>query len=184
MPTGTSVKRATPLIIRAAERFIGLGLVGRFASTAHFGSHRDGRIFPMEFCMKKALLLLVVSLGLLAQDLPLNVQVKFLRIMMSSAGQYGVACLDATTKARLESVGLNVGPQFKLGVATSEEEVKTLKKAGKLVIVNNPAWLTAGAGVAITSVDGKPQITLNAANIKASGVTVSDTLIKMSNGNQ
>jgi len=134
--------------------------------------------------VKKAILLALVSMGIYAQDLPLNTQVKFLRIMMSSAGQYGIACPDAATKARLESVGINIGPTFKLGFATSEEEVKALKKAGKLVIVNNAVWLSSGASIAITSQDGKPQIMINAANIKASGVTVSDTLIKMGNGTQ
>ena len=134
--------------------------------------------------VKKSLLLLMLPFALQAQELPLNVEVKFLRIMMSSAGQYGLACPDAATKAKLESVGLNIGPAFKLGLASSEDEVKALKKAGKLVIVTNPAWLAAGASVAITSQDGKPQITLNTANIKASGVTVSDTLIKMGNGTQ
>jgi hypothetical protein len=138
----------------------------------------------MEVCVKKAILLALVSMGIYAQDLPLNTQVKFLRIMMSSAGQYGIACPDAATKARLESVGINIGPTFKLGFATSEEEVKALKKAGKLVIVNNAVWLSSGASIAITSQDGKPQIMINAANIKASGVTVSDTLIKMGNGTQ
>lgn len=134
--------------------------------------------------MKKALLLAMISLGVYAQDLPLNTQIKLLRIMMSSAGQYGIACPDAATKAKLESVGINIGPNYKLGLAMTEEEVKSLKKAGKLVIVNNSAWLSAGASIAVTSQDGKPQITLNAANIKASGVTLSDTLIKMANGNQ
>jgi len=134
--------------------------------------------------MKKVLMLALVSLGVYAQDLPLNTQVKLIRIMMSSAGQYGIACPDAAMKAKLESVGINIGPTYRLGLATSEEEVKSLKKAGKLVIVNNSAWLSAGASIAVTSVDGKPQITLNSANIKASGVTLSDTLIKMANGNQ
>ena len=134
--------------------------------------------------MKKVLMLALVSLGVYAQDLPLNTQVKLIRIMMSSAGQYGIACPDPAMKAKLESVGINIGPTYRLGLATSEEEVKSLKKAGKLVIVNNSAWLSAGASIAVTSVDGKPQITLNSANIKASGVTLSDTLIKMANGNQ
>ncbi len=134
--------------------------------------------------MKKALLLAMISLGVYAQDLPLNTQVKLLRIMMSSAGQYGIACPDAATRAKLETVGINIGPDYKLGFATSEEEVKSLKKAGKLVIVNNSAWLSAGASIAVSSQDGKPQIRLNTANIKASGVTLSDTLIKMANGNQ
>ena len=134
--------------------------------------------------MKRTLLLLLIPFGLFAQEVSLNFQVKFLRILMSSAGQYGIACPDAATAAKLESVGLNIGTNWKLGLASSEEEVKSLRKAGKLVIVTNPAWLSAGAGIAVTSVEGQPKILLNAANIKASGITLSDTIIKMGNGTQ
>jgi len=133
--------------------------------------------------MRKLPFLLLVPVALYAQEPSLNFQVKFLRILMSSCGQYGLDCPDAAMKAKLEGVGLNVAPTFKLALASSEDEVKSLKKAGKLVVVTNSAWLAAGAGVAVTSVDGKPQIRLDAANIKASGVTLSDTIIKMSNGN-
>jgi hypothetical protein len=134
--------------------------------------------------MKRALLLFLIPFGLFAQELSLNFQVKFLKILMSSAGQYGIACPDPAVAAKLESVGLNIAPNWKLGLASSEEEVKALRKAGKLVIVTNPAWLSSGAGIAVTSVDGQPKILLNAANIKASGITLSDTIIKMGNGNQ
>jgi hypothetical protein len=127
--------------------------------------------------------LLLVPVALYAQEPNLNFEVKFLRILMSSCGQYGLACPDPAMKAKLESVGLNIAPTFKLAFASSEEEVRSLKKAGKLVVVTRPEWLAAGAGVAVTSVDGKPQIRLDANNIKASGVTLSDTIIKMSNGN-
>jgi hypothetical protein len=134
--------------------------------------------------MNKSALLLLVPIALYAQEPTLNFQVKFLRIVMSSCGQYGVCVPDAATKAKLESVGLNVAPTFKLAFASTEDEVKSLKKAGKLVIVTNPEWLSAGASISVASVDGKPQIQLNAANVKASGLTLSDTLIKMANGNQ
>ena len=82
----------------------------------------------------------LVSAALCAQEPTLNFEVKFLRILMSSTGQYGLACPDAATKARLEGVGLNVAPTFKLGLATTEDEVRSLKKAGKLVVVTNPLW--------------------------------------------
>jgi len=133
--------------------------------------------------MKKFLLVLLIPFGLYAQDASLNFQIKFLKILMSSVGQYGITCPDAATKAKLESVGINIGPTFKLGLATSEDEVKSLKKAGKLVIVTNPAWLSAGGAISVTESKGKPQIRLDAANLKASGVALSDNIIKMANGN-
>ena len=136
------------------------------------------------FRMKRILLLLALSSAAFAQDAALNFQVKFLRVLMSSCSQYGIDCLDAATKDRLEHVGLNVGPQFKLGLATTEAEVKKLKAAGKLVVVTDSAWLADGGGIAVTNTNGKPQISINIANVKASGMVLSDTLIKMANGNQ
>ena len=65
--------------------------------------------------MKKIAFLLLAPAVLAAQEPSLNFEVKFLRILMSSTGQYGLACPDAATKARLEGVGLNVAPTFKLG---------------------------------------------------------------------
>ena len=132
--------------------------------------------------MKKLIPLLLLPFALQAQEPSLAFQVKFLKILMSSTSQYGVSCPDAATKAKLETVGINVGPEWKLALANSEAEVKAMKKAGKLVIVTNAAWMSAGAGIAVVDVDGKPQIKLNAANIKSSGVALSDTIIKMGNG--
>jgi len=132
----------------------------------------------------KALIVLgLATAGLFAQEPSLIFQVKFLRILMSSTGQYGIACPDAAMKAKLESTGINIAPTWKLALANTEEEVRAMKKAGKLVVVTNPAWLSIGGGIAVTDVDGKPQIRLNNANIKASGVVLSDTIIKMGNGN-
>lgn len=124
--------------------------------------------------------LFLLAMGLSAQEPSLTFQVKFLKILMSATSQYGIACKDAGVKAKLESVGVNIAPTWKLAYATSEEDVKAYRKAGKLVFVNNPAWLDSGAGIAATEVDGKPQIRLNTANVKASGLALSDTIIKMS----
>lgn len=124
----------------------------------------------------------LLAVGLSAQEPSLTFQVKFLKILMSATSQYGIACKDTAVKAKLETVGVNIAPTWKLAYATTEDDVKAFRKAGKLVVVNNPAWLDSGAGIAATEVDGKPQIRMNAANVKASGLTLSDTIIRMSNG--
>ena len=50
------------------------------------------------------------------------------------------------------------------------------------MIVPRLAWLKHGGGGAIAIVEegGKPQIYINASNVKASGMALSDTIIKMS----
>ena len=42
------------------------------------------------------------------------------------------------------------------------------------------AWLKSGARIAIVEGGGKPQLYLHSANTKASGVTISDVIIKIS----
>ncbi len=79
----------------------------------------------------------------------------------------------------LEASGLAVAPGFKMAWAATEAEVKPLKAAGKLVIVPKLAWLKLGGAIALIEEDGKPQIYINPANIKASGMTLSDTIVKM-----
>ncbi len=117
--------------------------------------------------------------GLNAQDLAPETQAKFLKILLSATGQFGFACGDPGFKAKLEASGLSVAPGFKMAWAETEAEVKTLKAAGKLVIVPKLAWLKLGGGIAIVEEQGKPQIYLSTANVKASGMTLSDTIVKM-----
>ena len=121
----------------------------------------------------------VFALGLQAQDLPAETEAKFLKILLSSTGQFGFSCSDPAFKAMLEASGLAVAPGFKMAWAASEAEVKALKASGKLVIVPKLAWLKEGGSIAIIEEAGKPQIYINPANIKASGMTLSDTIVKM-----
>ena len=121
----------------------------------------------------------MLTLGLGAQDMSPETQAKFLKLLLSSTGQFGFACADAAFKAKLEASGLAVSPGFKMAWAATEAEVKPLKAAGKLVIVPKLAWLKLGGAIALIEEDGKPQIYINPANIKASGMTLSDTIVKM-----
>lgn len=121
----------------------------------------------------------LLTLGLQAQELSADTEAKFLKILLSSTGQFGFACSDPAFKTKLEAAGIAVSPGFKMAWAASEGEVKTLKAAGKLVIVPVLAWLKSGGSLALVSEGGKPQVYLNPANIKASGMTLSDTIVKM-----
>ena len=132
--------------------------------------------------MKRAFLLAVpflVTMSLSGQEKLADPQVKFLKILISSTGQFGFACSDPTLKAQLEANGISVSPGFKMAWANSEAEAKALKGGGKLVIVPKLAWLKAGGSVAIVMVEGKPLLYINPAKLKASGLQLSDTLMKI-----
>lgn len=121
----------------------------------------------------------VLTLGLQAQELSPETEAKFLKILLSSTGQFGFACSDPAFKTKLEAAGIAVSPGFKMAWAASEGEAKSLKAAGKLVIVPVVGWLKAGGSLALVQEGGKPQLYLHPANVKASGMTLSDTIVKM-----
>ena len=121
----------------------------------------------------------ISTLGLSGQELPPDLQAKFLKVLLSSTGQFGFCCNEAALKTQLESNGISVSPGFKMAWAESETEVKSLKAAGKLVIVPRLALLKSGGSIALVMDNGKPSIHLNVPNVKASGMVLSDTIVKM-----
>lgn len=121
--------------------------------------------------------LFTFSLG--AQELNPETQAKFLKILLSSSGQFGFHCDDPGLRKQLEANGIAVSDGFKMAWAASEAEVKTLKAQGKLVIVPKTAWLKTGGALALVAEDGKPVIYINPAHVKASGMTLPDTIVKM-----
>jgi len=124
-------------------------------------------------------LALVFTFGMNAQSAPLEVQAKFVKILLSSSGQFGFACNDEGLKKKLEEMGVSVGPGFKFAWGSSEPEVRALKAQGRFIICPNVAWLNSGGCIAIVEEGGKPQLYLHSANTKASGVTVSDAIMKI-----
>jgi len=120
------------------------------------------------------------SVAMSAGDLPADVQAKFVKILASSAGSAGkVSCKNATLAAELSKQGVATDDGSKVAWASSEGEVKALKAAGKLVICPTLAWLSAGGSIAVVEEGGKPQIYLHMNNIAASGVTLSDAVLKI-----
>ena len=115
-----------------------------------------------------------------AGDLPGDVQAKFIKILASSAGSPGkVACKDVGLSVELTKVGVAAEAGAKVAWASSEGDVKAFKAAGKLVICGKLDWLSAGGAIAIVEEGGKPQIYLHMGNISASGVTLSDAVLKI-----
>jgi hypothetical protein len=124
-------------------------------------------------------LALVFTFGLNAQTGPVEIQAKFLKILLSSSGQFGFACNDPALKAKLETMGVSVGPGFKYAWGSSEAEVRALKAQNRFIICPNLDWLRSGGCMAIVEEAGKPQLFLHVANTKASGVTISDAIMKI-----
>jgi len=118
--------------------------------------------------------------GISAGELPLPLQAKFIRILASSAGSPGkVHCTNAALAEELGKLGVSSDPGSKVAWASNEAEVKSLKAGGKLVICPKLAWLPAGGSIAIVEEGGKPQIYLHIGHISDSGLTVSDSVLKI-----
>lgn len=126
------------------------------------------------------LVMVCLYVGAAAGELPAEIQAKFVRILASSAGSGGkVCCHDPGFRAELGKAGLAHDPAAKVAWAASEAEVKELKNVGKLVICGRLEWLSAGGSVAIVEEAGKPQVYLHMGNIAASGVPLSDAVLKI-----
>jgi hypothetical protein len=124
--------------------------------------------------------LAIAVTGLTAGDLPTEVQAKFVKILASSAGSPGkVSCSNMNLVADLMKLGVQRDASSKVAWGSSESEVKSLKAAGKLVICPNLQWLPEGGSIAVVEEGGKPQIYLHMGNIAASGVTLSDAVLKI-----
>ena len=120
------------------------------------------------------------AFGLSAEDLAPDVQAKFVKTLVSSTGQFGFCCNnDPALKKSLEAAGVSVSPGFKLAWAATEAEVKTLKADGRLVVVPKVAWLKLGASIAIVEEEGKPTFVIHVANVKATGMTLPDAIVKI-----
>jgi hypothetical protein len=115
-----------------------------------------------------------------AGDLPQDIQAKFIRIIARQPGLNGqVACADADMAKAIAAAGSAVEAGAKLVYAGSEAEVKSARAAGKLVVCGRTEWLPAGAGIALVEENGKPSIYLHLGNIGASGVTLTDVILKL-----
>ena len=122
---------------------------------------------------------LAFTFGMSAQSTSLETETKFVKVLLTSSGQFGFACNDPALKASLEAAGVSVGPGFKFAWGSSESEVVALKAQNRFILCPNVEWLKAGACMAIVEEAGKPQLYLHTANTKASGVTIADAILRI-----
>lgn len=124
--------------------------------------------------------LILASSFLMGGELPADVQAKFVKLLAGYAGSAGkVACKDGVLNGELAKLGVTSDAGSKVAWAVTEAEVRSLKAAGKLVLVGKLEWLPAGGSIAVVEEGGKPQIYLHMGNISASGVALSDTVMKI-----
>ena len=125
-------------------------------------------------------LLLSVGTSLLGGDLPSEVQAKFIKIIANSSGLNGtVACKDSGVTGAITATGCKIDPSAKVAYGNTEGEVKAMKSAGKLVICPKVELLSVGGAIAIIEEGGHPAIYLSVGNIAASGVPLSDAIMKL-----
>lgn len=126
-----------------------------------------------------AAMVCATGLSLGAADLPPAIQAKFVKILAAAAGSPGkVICKDSDVMGELEKLGVSQDAGSKVAWAKSGE-VAGLKAAGKFVICSKLDDLPKGGSIAIVEEGGKPQIYLHMGNIAASGVTLSDSVLKI-----
>jgi hypothetical protein len=113
-----------------------------------------------------------------AGELPPDVSAKLIKIIVTSSGGK-VGCRDATIKSALEAAGVPIDGSAKAAWSTNPAEIRMLKSQGKLVITNRTEHLAAGASIALTEEGGRPKIFLHPGNLAASGITLSDAVLKM-----
>jgi general stress protein YciG len=126
-------------------------------------------------------LFLVALLGLpmMGGELPLPTAAKLLNLISRGAGENGrVACKNAEMAAEIGKVGGEVSPASRVAWATAVDEVRMYSMQRKCVVVNDPKLLSMGGSMAIFESDGKVKMLLNAKSIAASGVTLSDQIMK------
>lgn len=126
-----------------------------------------------------AAMVCAAGLNLAAADLPPAIQAKFVKILAAAAGSPGkVICKDSDVMGELEKLGVSQDASSKVAWAKSGE-VPGLKAAGKFVICSKLDDLPKGGSIAIVEEGGKPQIYLHMGNIAASGVSLSDSVLKI-----
>lgn len=127
-----------------------------------------------------ALPCLLSVLPLAGGELPVEAQAKFIKILAISAGSPSrIACNDPAVMAQLAKMGFTQDPAAKVAWAANENDVRSLKAPGRLIICGKLELLMAGGSAAIVDESGKPSIYLSMLNLSNTGVTLSDAVLKI-----
>lgn len=127
-----------------------------------------------------ALVLISTALAA-APQVPASELATFLKVISASAGAPGrVACRDLDLAFELKKSGLSPDAKSPLAWAATPDQLRDYLAEGKLVVVGDAALLKEGAGIAILREKGKPVIVVATRNLAATGVKLSDALLRIS----
>ena len=114
--------------------------------------------------LKRIALISVLSLSSLwGSDLPPEVRAKVVRILATSVGSPAkVACREPALLAELEKAGFANDPGASVAYAASDDEVRSLRRPGRLVICGKVSMLSAGAGVAASTIRSRLNASIRA----------------------
>jgi hypothetical protein len=113
-------------------------------------------------------------------DLAPATAAKLIRVIVQASGQSKVACTEKELAGELATLGVGAEPDAKVIWATAPKDVARLAAQHRLVVCPNPDWLAEGASVAITAEGGRPSIYLQVKNLAGVGVTLPDSIVKIS----
>ena len=124
--------------------------------------------------------LLCICGPLAAGELAAPTVAKFIHVILKGTGTKSVACADKAIAGELANLGVTVEGDSKIAWADTDKEVAALAKQGKLVVCGTRSLLGSGAGLAVVAEGGRPVIYLDHKAVAASGVTLPDTIVKLS----
>jgi len=103
-----------------------------------------------------------------------------LRVLTTQAGFAGrIACRDLDMTVQLKKVGLSTDFRSSIAWATTPDQARAYKAEGKFVVCADPALFKDGAAMAIVREKGQMGLVLHGANAQGTGVTLSDTILKV-----
>jgi len=103
------------------------------------------------------------------------------RVVAACGGSAGrIACQDGEVAAELRRLGVTVDPKAPIVWATSDREVAQSATPGRLVVCGHPGLLAKGAALAITAEGGRPAIYIHPGHMASSGLTLPDSVVKIS----
>ena len=124
---------------------------------------------------------LLVSCMASAGDLPPDLMAQFIKKLGPVVGQTGKATVKDPAMAELvKAQGVELTPDARLTYAATAAEIKAYKgQPNRVILVPRLDMLPLGGAIAVIEEGGKPQIYLHVANYQASGVPLSDMLLRI-----
>jgi hypothetical protein len=104
----------------------------------------------------------------------------YLKMLCAQAGSPGrVACRDADMAMALKKEGVSLDARSGVAWASSSAQARAFAQDGKFVVVGEEQLLADGASLALTREGGRILLLLHRKNSQATGVPLSDALLKL-----